>query len=230
MGYAERLNDAARRAAGATAAARDAEAARARTQLVGLKVAVDVQHFYRGGRHAGDRGALFELGARRLFEADAASLYALALVGWLRWRGAAVLTNDPARALLIGDYPSRNRAAMAWGAAAYLACHLNAGGGSYALIEYVKGRGDGGALAPYLTNELDRSFPPITVGRVVALEERERGAVCIRAVTTAAALCEPLFGDQPQHHRLLDLPGLKAVGEALGRGLRAWWRARVPIP
>ena len=73
--------------------------------LSGLKVAVDVQHVFRDGEHRNDRGTVFRLAdGLKMNEADAASLYAHAIIGAIAEQGAEVLTNDPLRGVLVGSY------------------------------------------------------------------------------------------------------------------------------
>ena len=82
-------------------------------RLAGCRVAVDVQHLYRDGKHAGDRGAIFTLeGGARIAEVQATVLYAQALVEWLRSRGAEVLTNDPVHGIMVGPYSRRTASEM----------------------------------------------------------------------------------------------------------------------
>jgi N-acetylmuramoyl-L-alanine amidase len=195
-----------------------------------LRVVVDVQHLYRVGLHANDRGSRFELeDGTHIWEADAALIYADAIADHLEARGVPVLCNDPTRGILTGFYSERNRAAQAWGATAYLACHLNAGRGAYALLEVMEGRDD--TLASAIGERL------VTIPELQRFERRwlkvgDRGSVCIRFVkeTIPAVLLEPFFGDQPAHQPLLAFPRLRELGETIAQGITAWWRSRIPQP
>lgn len=203
-------------------------------QLAGLKIVVDVQHAYRDGMHAHDRGTVYVLAdGSHVNESDCARQYADALIAALRTSGATVWTNDPAHAKLIGPYSRRQIEAGTLGANAYVACHLNAGVGKYALAEYVS-RDNLGLSSPFapetirlceaVTRELVASFPNRLSGPVVKeLRPGERGAVCVSGFAGPAAILEPLFGDNPDHQGLLTIAGLQYVGEAIARGIAAWW-------
>lgn len=202
----------------------------------GLRVAVDVQHLYRAS-HPNDRGTIFKLvGGTTVAEAALATGYAQALAEHLRARGATVFVNNPATGMLCGYYSTRNRQAAGLGVHAYLACHVNAGRGGYALLEYMDpqapGRGSGpgvvGAarLANWIGASLDQ-FPAVLGYRTNALRHGQRGAVCIEGCgpAVAALVVEPFFGDNPGHQALVSAAGLASVGEVIGQGVASWWGA-----
>jgi N-acetylmuramoyl-L-alanine amidase len=197
-------------------------------RLNGLRVAVDVQHVYKLDVPE-DRGARFVLAnGTHLWEAQAATVYAQALAAWLAARGAVVLTNDPRKGDLTGSYPRRNRQAGAFGAHAYLACHLNAGGGKYAALEYPAGY-SGAILARTIGAQLVNDFKEvIPVHKEVPLTAGQRGWVCVGGVPTAVAavLLEPFFGDYRPAQMLLDPQRLSMVGESIATGLAAWWESQ----
>ncbi len=195
-------------------------------------IAIDVQHLYRTGPLAGDRGARFTLPDQRtIYEADAVTLYAQALAEWLRAWGATVLVNDPLRGRLVGPYGRRNREATLARADAYLACHLNAGRGEYALCEYMATlpaatQAQCQALADWiLTGGINA--PEIRGRQVRRLKDGERGAICIKNVGPfiPALILEPFFGDQPRHQPLFETARLQLLGREIGQGVAAWWRA-----
>jgi N-acetylmuramoyl-L-alanine amidase len=195
-----------------------------RTRLSGLRVAVDVQHLYKTSNPL-DRGASFELvGGLHLDEAQAVTTYAQALCAWLTARGAAVLTNHPAVPELVGSYYRRLKEAEKWPADAYLACHLDAGNGSYALVEYVAGSA-GLPLATRIGSRLTDDFPEILSSKAVALTRQARGFACIDGFPTdrAAVLVEPFFGDNPRQQGLFSTANLVKVGESIGEGVARWW-------
>jgi len=199
------------------------------TRLSTLRAAVDVQHLYRTGKHAADRGTRFELpNGTHIFEADAATIYAAALTAWLRSRGASVLTNDPTKRELVGPYEARQFQAAPFNC--YLACHLNADGGSYASIEYMAGTA-ADKLALSIGREIVRDFPTIGRARSVPLTPRDRGSVCIRFIPTpnAAVIIEPFFGDNPAMHELFAAPQLHQLGETIGEGIAQWWERRAVV-
>jgi N-acetylmuramoyl-L-alanine amidase len=193
--------------------------------LAGLKVAVDVQHLFRTGARARDRGAEFVLVASgaHVNEGDLALLYAQALALGLSNRGAALL----APGVLTGPYSARNRRANLWGAHAYLACHINAGRGNYARTEHMS-MSPGLELGTAIGLRLVRAFPGvIRKSDTVELHSGDRGAVCIRECSgrTAAVIVEPCFGDNPAHQDLLSAPQLAKMGETIAQGVADWWVA-----
>jgi len=197
-----------------------------RTRLSGLRVAVDVQHLYKSSNPL-DRGAVFELpGGFHLAEAQAVTVYAQALCAWLRARGADVLTNQPAAQVMVGSYYRRIKAAEKWDAHAFLACHLDAGKGSYCLVDYVVGSA-GVALATRIGSKLCDDFPEILSYKTIALSPPGRGYACINGFPNdrAAVLVEPFFGDNPRQQGLLSTPKLVAVGESIGEGMARWWES-----
>lgn len=193
--------------------------------LEGLKVAVDVQHLWKPPPHDGDRGSLYTLeDGTHVTEAHCTTIYAMSLCAWLTARGASVLTNNPARHVLIGFYSERCRAALHWGAHVYLACHLNAGRGSYASLESMA-ETPGLNLGIWIGEELRRASSLILSTRTVALKLGERGAPCVQAALPpcAAVIVEPFFGDNPRQQILMTGPGLAQVGEAIATGVGNWW-------
>lgn len=197
--------------------------------LEGLRVVVDVQHLYRPNKPR-DRGSVYTLiDGTTTTEGSAVVVYAGALRHFLEERGATVLTNDPTHGILIGPYSTRHRAVNTWKPHAYLACHLNAGGGGYALMEHMS-MSRGKALAEAIGQALSAVFPPLADHRTQALKSTDRGAVCIERVAepAAAVLCEPFFGDTPAHQSLLAAPELARVGRAIGLGLVEWWNHEHP--
>jgi N-acetylmuramoyl-L-alanine amidase len=196
-------------------------------QLEGLNVAIDVQHLWKPPPHQHDRGSVYSLpdGSHRA-EADAAAIYAAACARWLRGRGAEVLENQPTHGVFVGSYPQRNRAALAWGAHCYLACHLNAGRGRYALFESMV-LSAGHPLASDLGLSLLALVPETGSWKHKALRPADRGAICIESCGAMAALIvEPFFGDTPECQALLSGPNLVRVGEALAQGVSEWWTHR----
>jgi hypothetical protein len=214
VGYAERQGKAAAMASQLQA-----------TRLADLRIAIDVQHLFKRF-HTADRGTLYTLASGlHIYESQAALAYAAAAVSWLEARGAAVLTNHPTQNVLVGSYSSRNRAAVAWRANAYLACHVNAGGGNYASLEYMVG-GPGQQLGALIGDALLRACPEVVSVRTPALSRGQRGSVCIEGFPGAGLILEPFFGDYARHQVLFGGPRLVAIGEAIGAGVAAWWERR----
>lgn len=198
-------------------------------QIGGVRIVVDVQHLYRN-THPHDRGTVYTLGdGTHVTEAHCTTIYAAALVAKLKAHGADVLTNDPVRGILVGPYSRRQRFANAWAhllerptPPLYLACHLNAGRGSYATIEMMAAHRDA-AFGQWLTSYLSRDFPEILSGRTVGLAPGERGAVCIEGFDGPAAILEPFFGDNPAQQRLMEPPRLVQLGNTLGAAIAMWF-------
>lgn len=196
--------------------------------LTGMRVALDVQHLYRPN-HPRDQGSVYRLATgETITEAHCTLLYAAAIHEWLLGYGAEVLTNDPVRGILSGYYSTRNEQASAWGSHLYLACHLNAGGGSYAAVEMMAGKRDD-RLAGWIGNELVSAAPEILESRTVSLAPGERGAVCIERCACPAAIVEPFFGDNPHQQSMMAAPRLVEIGQAIGRGVGSWWRSTHPV-
>ena len=196
--------------------------------LDGLRVAVDVQHLYRTDKPH-DRGTVFTLpGGLHVTEGAAATGYALALSARLRAWGAAVLTNAQGGGFLVGTYHERNRQADAWGAHCYLACHVNAGGGSYALAEYLcDAPPETRTLAELVMRPLVASMPLILVAEHHPLVAGARGRICIEGghPIMSAVILEPFFGDTPRNAPLFQAPRLAELGRALAYGVADWWQA-----
>ena len=202
-----------------------------RRRLEGLRVAVDVQHLYKTDNPA-DRGCHFTLAnGLTIWEAAAVTVYAQALASWLAARGAEVRTNDPRTGQLTGPYPRRQRQANSWGAHAYLACHLDAGGGKYAALEYPVAQA-GSTLPRAIGAALVADFTDtIPSHREVPLVQGQRGWVCVGACDpgVAAVLLEPFFGDYRPAQGLLAADRLVAVGEAIAAGVGYWWETKRSI-
>ena len=190
-------------------------------------IVLDVQHQLRGGIHAGDQGARFGM----VTEVELATRYAQAAASRLLTRGYTVVTNRWAQVdgafALTGSYDRRGEAAASLGAAVYIACHINAGGGRYALAEIISSDPPlvvdtkSIAFATTLMNEVAAAPQGIHGSEVkhfsgFGLRYRgtgsnplrfERGRGCIsRAVELGipAVLFEPYFGDNPEHSWLQD--------------------------
>jgi N-acetylmuramoyl-L-alanine amidase len=201
------------------------------TRLSTLRAAVDVQHLYRTGLHRGDRGSRYTLAnGTHINEADAALIYAAALTAWLKARSAAVLTNNPITGELTGPYSRRIKAATMWGTDCYLACHLNAGGGSYAALEYLVGSTASGQLADRVRTQLI-PFSEIRSTHAVPLAPGQRGEVCLRGFprSGAALILEPFFGDNPDQQDLFAATKLHQLGETIGEGIAQWWERRAVV-
>lgn len=130
-----------------------------------------------------------------------------------------------------GEYGDRHKRAVAWakqgsGPCAYVACHINAGGGKYALTEHDARSAGGKSLAWSVVTETAK-MAGIVGGKVVALKDGERGLVCIDGIYAGPAgmsgiIYEPGFIDFAGHADLWTPAGLRLVGQALAKGVMAW--------
>lgn len=218
MGYAQRQNDA------------DGRPRVLEGRMAGARVVVDVQHLYRTGAHLGDRGSVFALkNGTHVAEASLATTYAAALVAGLRERSAAVLTNLPTRGILVGPYSRRNYEANAFDAHVYLACHVNAGGGTYGRGEYMAGTG-AQLASQRIGIAVTATFPEIRSWQCTPLSPGQRGTVCVEGVDAkrVAIILEPFFGDCPAHEPMMGAGALQGLGAAIAAGLAEWWRMTHP--
>lgn len=134
----------------------------------------------------------------------------------------------PWTVLGFGPYGERHALASkaAWGVkrVAYIACHVNAGGGAYGLVKHDTRSSGGRKLALALTSTL---VPVSGLASVKALPLRsdDRGWSCISGIydspSMCAALFEPYFIDHEAHAHLREG---KIIGRALADGCASWLR------
>lgn len=194
----------------------------------------DLQHLGREGTsREGDFGAAGDLdgdGKKEAWEQEAVLTprYVAAVSQRL-----AVAADSRHRMLVLntGSYESRARRAQTLAElyrerggrrVAYIACHLNAGGGRYAAAFYRAGTSSD--LAVSLCGSLGR-LPGIDQANPLACSSNSWAAPwsCLRHVSPSIdAVClEPAFLDTPEHLPLLR--GDQAqLGEAILRGLMDW--------
>lgn len=191
-------------------------------RLRGKRIAIDVQHLYRSHLPL-DKGAVYTLAnGQRVTEAWAATLYADAMATWFRSRGAEVLTNSTRLGTLIGYYSRRQTEAMTWRADVYLACHVNAGRGSYARACYATGNVGNPQLAERVGVRLNDTFAEILTHQVVAMSPGDRGLACVARFTGPHLLLEPFFGDNPRQQGLLAGSRLQFLGETIALAIADW--------
>jgi hypothetical protein len=211
---------------------------------------LDVQHTGRASR-PGDMGAAYDLdsdgvaGEQGEREVDLVRGYVAAAQERATELGWTVHVLDT------GEYSERHQRAaeLARGStkAAYFACHVNAGKGSYALVrpDYRSTGGAilGGAVASALSMlrpEITRArveplypdaYAALTRGRAVDTAAGAawwtRGWSCIAGIyagpaTLSGVLVEPGFIDWSGHRALWTPEGLVRVGRALVDGVRRW--------
>lgn len=125
-----------------------------------------------------------------------------------------------------GTYDQRHARAIAWadgaGRALYVQCHINAGGGSYALVEH-DARSKAGRRASDALGVSLADLPGVSSVKVRGLTASERGWTCIDDIYAAPSMCgliyEPGFIDAPAHASLWTADGLARIGAALAEGI-----------
>ena len=81
----------------------------------------------------------------------------------------------------------------------YLACHLNAGGGKYSLVEYCYNAGQLTREIAKIMADNFKSRLGTSEGKVIEIPQGGRGEVCIEATRPPALIMEPLFMDNDTH-------------------------------
>ena len=179
-------------------------------------VILDWQHHGKPGKD--DHGASFE----GLRETDLSSAYINAAKDALELAGVPVLV------LAYGWYSprhtyAREAAKAVTGKCVYVACHVNAGGGSYGLVCYDKRSGAGKLLSDAVSSELEK-----LVGK--SRSEAASPSSWTNAYNTISGvyegpanlsgICfEPGFIDSEENRHLWYADGLVRVGEALAAGI-----------
>lgn len=201
-------------------------------------VLLDLQHRGRRSRPA-DLGAEFDVDGDGRVESDEREanltpIYALACADALGLVGGIEVL-----LLAAGEYAERQAVAVALAAnrpserIAYVACHLNAGGGSYGLVIHDSRSSGGRQLAEAVAVAL--KLPELDKVVVGTTDEFPRAAGTIGGVFSGppniSGVCfEPFFLDQPRHSSrgavkpaaLSEPDGLRRVGAALAVGLLTW--------
>lgn len=132
----------------------------------------------------------------------------------------------------------------------YVACHVNAGGGDYGMVQHDHRSRLGEATARVVAHHL-AGLPELAEAKVRAVHDDRhhqmgsewrdetgrrswlyRGYGCIMGIYPHAGihavLVEPFFLDRPAHQVLASGDGLRRVGEALGAGLVSALLAKWP--
>ena len=196
-----------------------------------LLLVLDRQHGHKAEGSRFQPGATYDLngdGEPDLIEALLTPLYLNAARVAAEMAGHNVLYLDK------GTYRERHANAVSASRliepTAYLAAHLNAGGGDYGSIFYDYRSSGGKLLAECICDELRTACPELT--RVRAIEAHPdrwtanawhtiRG--CFAGPGWLSGVClEPCFIDNPAHHPLLETSGLNRMGVAIARGAFKW--------
>lgn len=206
---------------------------------------LDIQHAGRPDK-PGDMGAAYDLdgdgvtGENGEREVDLVRAYVARAAEVLRTNGHKVTILES------GTYGQRHATAIRIAQAdpnvrhVYLACHVNAGGGSYGLLRPDARSADGRFYAIVMVAKLEDNFPELTGVQVTPLYANAeaarkagrdvsdagkvawwtRGYGCIDGIYSGpsnlcAVLVEPGFIDSKRHAPLWTPGGLKRLGEAL---------------
>lgn len=184
-----------------------------------LFVVLDRGHGQKGRSARFDPGAVHDT----LVEVNLTHAYIAAAKLALEAAGHVVVV------LVTGTYDQRHAVAIRLAAehteALYIQCHVNAGGGEYALVEYDRRSSAGRRAASSIARALGE-LAGVTVGQIRPLDSDDRGWTCIDDIWAAPTMCgvliEPGFIDSPEHAHLWTADGLRLVGAAIADGIEAY--------
>lgn len=114
------------------------------------------------------------------------------------------------------------------GKVAYVACHLNAGGGAYGSCFFDERSKAGPLLATAVANKLRAAFSELASVKVFGAAPGGTWANAYATISgvydgRAVGVCfEPCFMDGPHATELLSTNGLTRIGGALADGLHSW--------
>lgn len=121
-----------------------------------------------------------------------------------------------------GAYPARRRAARDVNSDAYLALHVNAGGGDYGLLLHLPDEASA-ALARHLASAMRSLGPRRWVVDVAGTPKWPEATSALLAGTgCASVLVEAGFLDNPAHDGMWGPTGQRAIGDAIATGVLAW--------
>ena len=192
-------------------------------------VVLDRQHY--GKPHRDDKGARTKYDGSWIYEVDLTAAYIEHATAMLTSEGHTVHLLDA------GWYGERHKRAAEIARenpdepVAYVACHVNAGQGTYALAVHDKRSTGGAALAECIAGVLAGAGAGAIDRALVRGSERGgdwgRAHVTIAGIWDAPANCvgvcfEPFFIDQQRHRTFLSGPGLQVIGHALAVSCMQW--------
>ena len=182
----------------------------------------DRQHKGRTGKYANDLGSTYGT----LVETNLTEAYIAAAKARAEAAGVAC------EVLTTGEYSTRQatartRAETVQGRVLYIACHINAGKGTYALVEYDDRSGNGKKAATAMAAAMDAGLSQVTSGRAEGLSSGDRGFVCLSGIYSGPAnlsgiLVEPGFIDSSKHASMWTAAGLVTVGNVIADAAVAW--------
>jgi len=198
-----------------------------------MLVILDRQHGYKAGDQwiAGACADIDGDGVLEDWEQEARLTYRYIQYAaeYLIGKGHSVLIIDS------GRYPTRHgqanaRARLEDDRVAYVACHLNAGGGDYSLVLYDERSRGGETLARAIQKHTETIVADYNKRKIrsCTTEAWKNGYYTIKGIyhgpNNLSGVCyEPLFMDNVEHQKLLQTEeGIKAIGIALADGCLAW--------
>ena len=193
-----------------------------------MLVILDWQHQGKPPQKHRDRGASCEIDGVRVHETDLTRGYIDAAAKALRDAGHSV------HILEQGWYAERHAAACALSLelerpGAYVACHINAGGGSYAATYYDQRSKGGERLAGCIASALGERLPEVTKSKARSCGPEKSGRAwgVFRGIWPGpmwlSGVCfEPAFIDCEEHWPLFTSEGLERIGQALAVGVMRW--------
>ena len=186
---------------------------------------IDVQHIGKPNRPR-DMGAS-KGDALEDTEAYWTSLYAFYMEMRLRDLGYAVFR------LSDGTYRSRHERVNLYedtiaddGQSVYVACHINAGEGSYGAMFYDYRSSNGARLADAIAQTL-QTLPRLGTVRKIPADPNNwtRNAYhTIKGVQRPVAICaEPFFIDNELHQEYMSYDMIKLIGREMANGIHLWY-------
>jgi hypothetical protein len=197
-----------------------------------MVVILDRQHFGKPGRD--DLGAGVDLNddgviEREEREAVMTLVYIEAAKQKLEADGHKVIIIDS------GWYADRHEEAVGIAHAhpddmcAYIACHLNAGGGDYSVCLYDHRSGGGRKLALSVAAEMTDQITGVRrhLTKACSPDLWNNAYHTVKGIYAGpgnlSGICfEPVFMDRAEHHQYLTHDGLALIGQTLAEGCMAW--------
>ena len=200
-----------------------------------MLVIFDWQHQGKPPPKHRDRGASCEIDGVRVHETDLTAGYIDAAARMIRDAGHQV------EIITEGWYPNRHKLACSMAMeterpVAYLASHINAGGGSYAAIYHDERSFNGARLAGCIAGALGAALPELSKSkaRPSGPEKSGRAWGVFRGIWSGpmwiSGVClEPAFIDCEEHWPLFTPEGLERIGAALAAGVLAWGEGKKEV-
>ncbi len=155
------------------------------------RIVLDVQHIGQPQKPM-DRGACY----KEFREADLTLKYAALAFQQLTGLGYETFL------VTSGTYQERHEWINRHDIELYLACHLNAGGGRYSLVEYCyNARQPTREIAKIMADSFKSSLGT-SEGKVIEIPKGGRGEICIENTRPSALILEPMFIDNDTHLRI----------------------------